>query len=588
MQNSWHNILIHPHQVDKYKQYVKDKNWKWAFFGDNPVLRERIIQKLGDRNRFFYAFELNDIALRLKQNFLTTISNIGKKNEALYWWASVTSYKTPLAINLFANYCYYNLIQDLLINKDSNNYLIIIENPFLYEDVRLRNNSPFNRFTNNHLKLYLIKTRLKLLSFLKANYFPLKAIRRYIKTKEISKKYNAEIQVILSKLSYDVLMCTWIEDRSFNKVDGTFEDPYLKGLSEISINEDKAVLTTTLPFFPVRLIEQAIKSKAILPIFLFGNIADIIKAYLKILKYKLELNDGINCKNIITFEMLNEKGRVGESILHYFLFKKVLASNLSFGKVFYPFENQPYERMLCMAIQESNSNIVSIGYQHASIPSFSLNFFLGSGEGYEIPQPRYIVANSKYYKEVLIETGFTAKVINGGSLRFKSIPRVKIRTQKKKSDIIKKKVLVILSYSVNYSSELLYFLVRKNNADMNFLIKPHPDFPEEVIRHNFLKFPKNFIFVKGNISDFFDECDWVIHVGSNAALEAINYGILSIKYLPERIDLDPLVGTKVEQVIISDKDELHFEQYNKKKEILKRVDFEPVNKKIWIDLLREC
>jgi hypothetical protein len=578
-----HIVVCHKH-LKKVKDLYHKKKLKWIFFGDSPILREKIIEQLGDENRFYYAETLKTIARNKKNEFLQLIADFGKLNNNYHWWSTVLSYKSPLSTNVFTNYCYIAIINQLL-NETKTNYLIIIENPFLYKDIQQTSQNSHTLFIES--KMNFLKFKLIAVSFLKVNYFLIKALKTYLVTKRKAIKYKRTINNTLNSEKFDIAICTWIEERSFNKENGKFNDPYLKEIYNFLDSNNKKWISITLPLFSTSLLDKVFKSGKVIPILFFGNIKNIVQAYLKILRFRI-VHDKTRSDlklNIFDYELLKEKGRLGETILHYILFKKLLKSELKFQKLLYPFENQPFEKMMCLALYEGRADVKSYAYQHTSVPDYLMNYYLGKGEELILPQPDYIIASSKYFKSVLSKAGYTSRIYNGGSLRFGGyIKKDKVSKSKMKSNS-ENNVLVILSYSVEYSLDLLFYLIRNNVEQKHFLIKPHPDFPESIIIRYISKFPKNFKFVSGQITQFFTECDWAIHNGSNGALEAFNAGLSIMKYLPERVDLDSLTFMEDWQKIIQDKDQLDFSSIENNTDLGTEGNIEPLNSMVWKELL---
>ena len=81
----------------------------------------------------------------------------------------------------------------------------------------------------------------------------------------------------------------------------------------------------------------------------------------------------------------------------------------------------------------------------------------------------------------------------------------------------------------------------------------------------------------------------MIHTGTTAAIECIGKGIKVLKYLPERIDIDPLLSVDIQQVVVTDKSKLFFPKkifnFKKSKERAEKLVSEPLNNKVWDEVL---
>ena len=97
----------------------------------------------------------------------------------------------------------------------------------------------------------------------------------------------------------------------------------------------------------------------------------------------------------------------------------------------------------------------------------------------------------------------------------------------------------MLSTSLVYSLDLIYYLLRCSIHDREILLKPHPDLPAQLIRKYIKRrLPDNFIFASGTMDEWMSQVGWAIHVGTTAAIECMMQGITVFKYLPERKDFE--------------------------------------------------
>jgi len=283
---------------------------------------------------------------------------------------------------------------------------------------------------------------------------------------------------------------------------------------------------------------------------------------------------------IFDYERIFECWMVIHACLHYMIVKNLFEKEQIKCKfLVFPFENQPWDKMMIMAVKESKSGCKTIACHNITVPKFYINFFLGKKENKIHPQPDIIVANGRYWTSVLKDAGYSCSVENGGSLRYS--PGGQSTGNQTKSDDADDNVLVLLSNSLHYTLDLLFYLLRVYDKNKNYLLKPHPDTPEKTIRKYISIFPDNFRFVEGAMDKWMGQACWAIHIGTTAAIECMMNGIGVIKYIPERIDLDPLLGTGIQQFEVTDKDSFDFKQ---------KVDFsypdtniiaEPFNEETW-------
>ena len=80
---------------------------------------------------------------------------------------------------------------------------------------------------------------------------------------------------------------------------------------------------------------------------------------------------------------------------------------------------------------------------------------------------------------------------------------------------------------------------------------------------------------------------WAIHVGTTAAIECMMKGIMVLKYVPERIDLDPLINMDFGQEKVSGDDVMTFGYSATLNSIDESLIAEPFNKSTWDDIFYE-
>jgi len=117
------------------------------------------------------------------------------------------------------------------------------------------------------------------------------------------------------------LICTWIENRSFQNKKGKFCDPYLGSLHSYYKNMGLTVITITLPVFPIKLLKKVYESGEIIPSIYFTKLSDILRSIFEALFLKkgkrLPNSKKLDLATIFEYEMIGEKGNVCYAFLHY-------------------------------------------------------------------------------------------------------------------------------------------------------------------------------------------------------------------------------------------------------------------------------
>jgi hypothetical protein len=530
---------LHINKLNKLKKNLSKQNFKWILVSKSYESRKKCAQYLKNESKIDFAEILHKVSYEKRAEFLSTIEELSLQNNNKLWWLSNLSYNSPLTSNLFWQFCcIYSLKQiineyeeDIVILSDDENLLNSIKDNFNLDDKETRSWSKIiksicinNLKTYSHFFTFLFRSIL---------LFVLNAAVR--KIKRVNNEY-------FDKFYYaNTIRFTWIEKRSFKT--GIFEDVYLPNLEKFQSSSEK-ILTLTLPLIDINLIGAIYNSKEILPIIKLFDIRILVRCLCNAYRFNICLDhhkSEIDLKILLKSEIYSNRYLLLYPLLHYELVKKFLKKSSSLKTIIYPFENQPFERALIYAKNEINVDIKLIGYQHASIPLNLLNYFISPSLAGIIPTPDTIITNSLYNKKLLEESGWRCELVNGGNLRV-SYPKISSTIE---NSI---KVLVVLSYDLSSSLNFLENLILLYDPKYHYLIKPHPDFSEKVIRAYIKDFPYNFEFINTPLSETFSSVRKVIHNGTSSNIECLASGLTVYKFLDDSIDLDPLLNTGITQI----------------------------------------
>jgi surface carbohydrate biosynthesis protein (TIGR04326 family) len=209
----------------------------------------------------------------------------------------------------------------------------------------------------------------------------------------------------------------------------------------------------------------------------------------------------------------------------------------------YTFENQPFEKMICMA-KDVCPNIKLIGYRNSHSPWFYLSLFLGEKEYEFIPLPDKIITMGNHALRMFREKGgYEDRILrNGGAWRYTYLWERDFQIDK---DNASKTVLVATPIDPLIAKTLLLDLKRafyNTNTDIKFLIKCHPSTPFSLLK---IEMHNNDLFqiVDYPIEQLFDTVGTVIYTTSTVGVEALVKGKKVIRFIPNNlITADPLDG----------------------------------------------
>ena len=130
-------IVLHTGDAKKVLTNVAEgKPFTWVYLGKDITRRESISNHLGRDQRYPIGNFLQDTARQQKQPFLDFIAALGKfQGNKLFWWASKTAYKSPLASDFFLLWCYAAMFKKLLSERtlDESAFLVVlVEDRWLY------------------------------------------------------------------------------------------------------------------------------------------------------------------------------------------------------------------------------------------------------------------------------------------------------------------------------------------------------------------------------------------------------------------------------------------------------------------------
>jgi surface carbohydrate biosynthesis protein (TIGR04326 family) len=223
----------------------------------------------------------------------------------------------------------------------------------------------------------------------------------------------------------------------------------------------------------------------------------------------------------------------------------------------YPFENQPWEKLLCLAWRRRAPHVQLIGYQHSRVPPLLLSYALSGNEVEMTPLPDRIVANGEATLQSLRAAGFPdSKLANGGALRYEYLysgngngaghapAPGNGRTSERKS------VLVAFPLSPPHCKGLLADLLDEfktplfahdgDRVPIQLVLKCHPWLPLKRFHRGKAILPEWAGSTEEPIEQELARADLLLYVPSTTIWrEAYLAGVPVLKYEVDLLDLDP-------------------------------------------------
>ena len=521
----------------------------WCYLGTDVAARERLRQAHGDDVPL--GETLTAIALRLKQPFLDWLARLGAdQREPARWWASALASKSPLQCDLFFLACYGEAIAGWA-ERGSPAGVIVIEDAWLWSVAReWFRASPVLTFSGGGAWARRRESaRLRLRSIRAAGSFVAWAVRACADARRAMPPRQG------SWPSGGALIFTWIEPRAFT-ADGTFRDPYTGRLGEVLAEDGRSVSRLT-PLLVPRALWPAVRraSDRFVAAAAFIRAGDITGA---IGRFRIDHASrhrsfaGRDHGDLLRRQRLIEDAGLTyrQHRLWHWAVRRIAASAAgSHTTVMYPFENQPHEKLLCLAWREAAPDATLAGYVMAGIPTLLLSFFLGAGEENMQPLPDRIVTNGPASRDLLAQHGYPVdRLVDGGAFRFEHLSAT-AGSHVRRDDAGARRVIVALSTVDGYSRELIMQLIEEcrtpirdaSGREVEFVLTFHVDLPANILLGPAAQLPAAISVSDRPLNDLVGDSDVCLFAPPTGSWrEALFAGLPVLRYRPNLLDIDPV------------------------------------------------
>jgi hypothetical protein len=605
--------VVAPRHARRLAARLSGASFEWCYFGTDFDRKCKVASDLASADAFNVAEELNRIARETKQPFLDWIADVGsRQRDPLNWWASKIASKSPLQSDLFLLVCYYRLFRSWLdLERHMRVRIVIVEDPWLRSLLQGDFSSVSGvGFLHSGFEVavdaaYWLARIPLAMAYVMLHY----CWQRFVVATVLSDRRT--IKNGERSTSAEVLLYTWVEKSCFSS-EGKLHDAYMGRLEEVlSKNGETVKRLTSLSIQPEFLSKLKPFVRDLLVSSRYITITDIVAsacAFFHIAGLrKLPLLDGQSYTALFHRELLHEWGHPSFAVNHltYFSFRRVARLNRPRLKaLIYPFENQPWEKMLCLGFKSEAPDVRLIGYQHASIPTLLLCYFLGKGESSYVPLPDIIVTNGKATLGQLGAGGFPgSKLVDGGAFRFEYLFDIPERRNERRRQVGKPYRILVgfpiaLAPAVHLLRDLLdVFATQALDANgistAMFTLKCHPDLPWEMIAAEQESLPDWFSVSSAPLRDLLADADLFVYAPPTGIWrEAYWSGLPVLKYEGEFLDVDSTDIPIFKDIPVASKTTLK----NQINSLLTRTPgsvisrrsleevFSPVNEGIWIEL----
>ncbi|MDD5545974.1 MAG: hypothetical protein PHO67_02275 [Candidatus Omnitrophica bacterium] len=504
----------------------KLKGLSWSYLGvDKGSCPAEAV--LGRQKRVFVGKGIERIVSLVRDNYIDYIGKVSTlQKDRVLWYSSRVASKSTSQMAMFHQYVYIKLIGSYAASKGSH--------VFLADDIRLLANLKRLRLPNTEVcgpvAPDYLKTALKKIKGARA-FFDIFFHWLFFRLFFTSAGPKAG----------DTLLHSFIDDRVFSRLP-EYNDPYFGGLESFLRKNGRGVFRVT-PLFVERkhAIELKKNFKDIALLLPYLRLADFLRVFFTRMSIDCGPSEdsGIKDKELLDFLLKNEEKNENETngfqaYLFYYYCYRNLAKKLAPGtSMIYPFENQPWEKMLNLAFGEK---VKKIAYQHMTIPVNWLDYHVSVFEK-DAPLPEVILAAGKKWLDFLKDRYRACRVEEAGATRLQHLfLRGKDRNGRKTNNIVVA-LPIFPEVTVSLQRQVLACLASGEFNGYKFLIKPHPYSWGSVLLAKEFSGYENCEFTGKDMSGLLEDCFLLVTSASTVVFEALSLGVKTLYYIPEGISL---------------------------------------------------
>jgi len=554
---------VAPHGAARLLRGWPKEPVEWCYFGTDPRRRACVAPHLSQAKAIHIGSDLSRVAHDLRGPFLDWIASIGAQqaNQQLWWGLKMAS-KSPLQTDLFLLVCYSQLFREWALHADDlRRRIVIVEDPWLLAVLRRdhANNPQVNILSAGRHRLLLDAAYWLARIPLCVGY----TLQWVLRSIVLARLWFPDQSPRPSEQDHSLVwIYTWIDHRCFSRP-GALEDVYTGRLGELLSRHGQRVRRLTSLKMTTRSLwrlrgmasEIVVSARAL-------RLSDVWRA----LRTRARIDrlpaharwQGCDYTPLLYRELLREWGDPAFAFYQLWcLASRRLARR--WGRhvkvLIYPFENQPWEKLLCLAFRREAPTTRLVGYQHATVSALELNYFPGRAEWAYAPLPDQMVTNGSWSLELLRRGGYPSeRLVNGGALRYEYLLASQSHTRGRSLRTAhgSSRILVAVPMLPVQADSLLRalvdefprpFLDDREQWPVEFIVKCHPLLPLAKFMSPSTPLPPWFRISERPLRDLFSEADLCLYAPPGVSRwEAYLSGVPVLKYCSEWLDMDSVVG----------------------------------------------
>lgn len=586
-------IILFNSLSQQFKTFLMDG--MWCFFGKDVEKRILLEKLFGEDKRFFIKDRFQKVVEELRQPFLDFVASVSKtQKKQVIWWAADFPSKSPFLHDFFLLLCYYKTIKKIIeFNKEQKIY-IFVEDVWLFE--MLKKEFQNIKFFGNYKKAKILQilsflfrgVKVRLWAIIK--WYPPRKFFTYIYHKKQTPDSVKKFKRVVGIMPYP-------NPNAFR--DSKYFDPYFTKLFDILENNNIKYFFIYPFYFDISISRNIGKMKELFwPLILELNIFNLITSILKIWNPYIKNYNFQDTSLYLLFqrEKLETFSKPGFNfaIMSYKAFKKLIKRNWC-HTILYAYENQPWQKMLCLAAK--NNKVKIVAYQHSTVPRFYLTHFLGKDEIKFSPLPDIIITTGKDSVNKYLSCGIPEERLKvGGGFRYLYMFEEKMDIKENSNKI---NILIALPIDLFIAKTMLITLSKIfshkdfHKAKYLLLIKEHPYSKVRNLPSFFENL--NIKIDESPIGELIKSSQVIIYSSSTTGAEALYFNKKTISYIPEcLISSDPL--DDINHPLIynlydgdNPKNILKFidSKISKDASQFKDLFFSKINEKVWVEELQK-
>jgi hypothetical protein len=511
-------ILITETRDPRLGTYLR---YSWIYLGTHYGLQkvQRILPK---ERRIFIGRLIDDLTDQYRDHFIHFIGELSRKqNDPVLWYSSRMASKSMSQTTLFHQYIYQKLLEYLRIYNQEDILLVTDDQLFITNTAALSDTAV--KFLSMPGRSSVARSFRWLRGWGKRIYYVMywMCVRILVKRK---------------RLSFSVLLHHWMDDRVFEKLPA-FHDLNLGGLGNALEKGGYSVGRLAPLRISLRHISRLRRHffNTVIPAS-YLTLADLYRDMMRpfmvqgLDEVAASDRDGRILNVLVRTEIAEERDtRIYlDYLLFYSAYKQLALWCDKPGVIVYPFENQPWEKMLHLAFMSWKR----VGYLHAAVPKNWLDYRKASNE--PMPLPQLFLSLGPIWTDFLKREYPDVPVREVGAIRYAHLFE-KRHASRMKGALILVALPFRATTAVELQRELLDVLSRGELEEYRWIIKPHPFLKEEnVLAKEFARF-SNCAISREDISVLLNQSSVLICSDSTVLYEAVLMGLKTISYIPEDV-----------------------------------------------------